>query len=147
MRSTYHSRYRSYSVPPVPYKDFPSNFNVLISLHPGVVIAMILGRYLLQRRYTSRQVVCIYPSQSLQAFDTFIRQLAVLLVSFGVSVASISTSSPSTPSMNDLSTTYMYGILMLIASLFATAILGILQERTYKTYGPCWREGVFYTVG
>jgi hypothetical protein len=35
---------------------------------------------------------------------------------------------------------------MLIASLFATAILGILQERTYRTYGPCWREGIFYTV-
>lgn len=34
---------------------------------------------------------------------------------------------------------------MLIASLFATAILGILQERTYSIYGPCWREGVFYT--
>lgn len=48
--------------------------------------------------------------------------------------------------MIDLSTTYLYGILMLIASLFATAILGILQERTYKAYGPCWKEGMFYTV-
>ncbi|KAF9779173.1 UAA transporter [Thelephora terrestris] len=92
----------------------------------GVVIAMILGRYLLHRRYTSRQI------------------LAVLLVSIGVSIASISTASSNT-SMTDLSRTYVYGILMLIASLFATAILGILQERTYRTYGPCWREGVFYT--
>lgn len=93
----------------------------------GVVIAMLLGRYLLHRRYTSRQV------------------LAVLLVSIGVSIASISTSSSSHTSMVDLSRTYLYGILMLIASLFATAILGILQERTYSIYGPCWREGVFYT--
>ena len=31
-------------------------------IHAGVVIAMILGRYLLHRRYTSRQVVSIHPS-------------------------------------------------------------------------------------
>jgi len=93
----------------------------------GVVIAMILGRYILHRRYTSRQV------------------LAVLLVSIGVSIASISTSSSSNSSTDGLSTTYLYGILMLITSLFATAILGILQERTYRAYGPCWREGIFYT--
>ncbi|KAF9653316.1 UAA transporter [Thelephora ganbajun] len=93
----------------------------------GVVIAMILGRYLLQRSYTPRQV------------------LAVLLVSIGVSIASISASSSSSTSLDDISTTYLYGIVMLIASLFATAILGILQERTYRVYGPCWREGIFYT--
>jgi len=93
----------------------------------GVVIAMILGRYILRRRYTSRQV------------------LAVLLVSIGVSIASISTSSSTATSLHNFSTTYLYGIVMLIASLFATAILGILQERTYRAYGPCWREGIFYT--
>ena len=27
-----------------------------------------------------------------------------------------------------------------------TGMLGLLQERTYAKYGPCWREGVFYTV-
>ena len=35
---------------------------------------------------------------------------------------------------------------MLVVSLFLTGFLGVLQERTYKQYGPCWREGVFYTV-
>ena len=35
---------------------------------------------------------------------------------------------------------------MLVASLFATAMLGMLQEKTYAAYGPCWREAVFYTV-
>jgi len=93
----------------------------------GVVIAMILGHYLLQRRYTPRQVV------------------SVLLVSIGVSVASISASSPASISLDNFSPTYLYGLVMLIGSLFATAVLGILQERTYKTYGPCWREGIFYT--
>ena len=116
--------------------------------HPGVVIAMILGRYLLHRRYTSRQVVSVSSLQTLQKVPDPLtaQKLAVLLVSIGVSIASISASSSSNTSTVDLSTKYFYGILMLIASLFATAILGILQERTYKAYGPCWREGIFYTV-
>jgi len=70
----------------------------------------------------------------------------VFLVSVGVSIASISTTSAAITSLHDVSTTYLYGILMLTTSLLATAILGILQERTYRTYGSCWREGVFYTV-
>lgn len=35
---------------------------------------------------------------------------------------------------------------MLVFSLFLTGLLGIVQERTYKAYGPCWKEGIFYTV-
>lgn len=35
---------------------------------------------------------------------------------------------------------------MLTASLLLTGVLGLLQERTYTKYGPCWREGLFYTV-
>ena len=35
---------------------------------------------------------------------------------------------------------------MLTISLLLTGILGLLQEKTYTIYGPCWREGVFYTV-
>jgi len=127
-------------------KNFTPDFAELNRIHPGVVIAMILGRYLLQRRYTSRQVVSTHPLQPRQSPDPLIHQFAVLLVSIGVSTASISTSSSTSPSLDNVSTTYFYGIIMLIISLFATAILGILQERTYRTYGPCWREGIFYTV-
>lgn len=35
---------------------------------------------------------------------------------------------------------------MLTFSLLLTGALGMLQERTYSRYGPCWKEGVFYTV-
>jgi len=35
---------------------------------------------------------------------------------------------------------------MLTASLICTGVHGALQERIYSTYGPYWREGVFYTV-
>jgi len=93
----------------------------------GVVVAMILGRYFLERTYTTKQV------------------LAVFFVSIGVSTASISASSSSSTSSDDVSATYLYGIVMLVASLFATAVLGMLQEKTYAAYGPCWREAVFYT--
>ena len=41
---------------------------------------------------------------------------------------------------------YIIGISMMVMSLFCTAILGLLQEQTYGKYGPCWREGLFYTV-
>ena len=41
---------------------------------------------------------------------------------------------------------YLRGVGMLTASLFLTGLLGYLQESTFKQYGPCWREGVFYTV-
>jgi len=33
---------------------------------------------------------------------------------------------------------------MLLASIVCTGVHGALQERTYSTYGPCWRESVFY---
>jgi solute carrier family 35 (UDP-xylose/UDP-N-acetylglucosamine transporter), member B4 len=70
----------------------------------------------------------------------------VILVSIGVCVSSISASSTNTLNLEHSSGTYILGIMMLVVSLFLTAVLGILQERTYKLYGPCWREGVFYTV-
>jgi solute carrier family 35 (UDP-xylose/UDP-N-acetylglucosamine transporter), member B4 len=41
---------------------------------------------------------------------------------------------------------YVIGISMMVVSLFCTGLLGLLQERTYGKYGPCWREGIFYTV-
>lgn len=41
---------------------------------------------------------------------------------------------------------YTLGIAMLLASLVCTGIHGALQEHTYSTYGPHWRESIFYTV-
>ena len=70
----------------------------------------------------------------------------------GVVLATLSRSSASASSIGLIPDSaedlrrYTLGIIMLASSLFVTGILGILQERTYKKYGPCWREGVFYTV-
>ena len=77
---------------------------------------------------------------------TEIQQASVLLVTLGVILATTSRPSPkSTSTHTDLSQ-YSLGVLMLSISLLMTGVLGILQERAYTTYGPCWKEGIFYTV-
>ncbi|KAA1470342.1 UAA transporter [Dentipellis sp. KUC8613] len=99
----------------------------------GLAISMLFGRLLLRKHYS------------------FCQLLAVALVSLGVIIATLSRPLPnaSSPSMSPFSgenaTQYALGIAMLTASLFLTGILGILQEQTYQKYGPCWREGIFYT--
>lgn len=72
-------------------------------------------------------------------------KVAVALVSVGVVIATLSRPSSNMTATGDVSR-YAIGVLMLIASLVCTGLLGMLQERTYRTYGPCWKEGVFYTV-
>jgi solute carrier family 35 (UDP-xylose/UDP-N-acetylglucosamine transporter), member B4 len=71
---------------------------------------------------------------------------SVFLVSIGVILTTLSRpSGTSNKSPEDLGR-YIIGISMLTVSSLLTGVLGMLQERTYKKYGPCWREGVFYTV-
>ena len=57
-------------------------------------------------------------------------------------------SKPSSPTTTDVDPwKYTIGVGMLATSLVLTGALGVMQEITYKRYGPCWKEGVFYTVG
>lgn len=76
------------------------------------------------------------------------RKISVLIVSFGVLLATMSnTPSSAMPGKTAVeSEKYLIGICMLTVSLLFTGVLGVLQEKTYKKYGPCWKEGVFYTV-
>ncbi|THH02688.1 hypothetical protein EW026_g222 [Hermanssonia centrifuga] len=98
----------------------------------GLAVSMLFGRLFLNKRYSYPQIA------------------SVLLVTFGVILATTSRpsspppSSGTTPDPVDY-TEYSLGILMLSLSLLLSGVLGMLQERTYTTYGPCWREGVFYT--
>ncbi|KAF4586154.1 golgi uridine diphosphate-N- acetylglucosamine transporter [Pleurotus pulmonarius] len=93
----------------------------------GLPVSMLIGRFVLQRRYSFLQVTSVF------------------MVSVGVILATLSRpSSGKTESSHDIRQ-YSIGITMLFASLFLTGFLGLLQERTYKKYGPCWQEGVFYT--
>lgn len=69
---------------------------------------------------------------------------SVMLVTVGVILATLAR--PSTAAHDHSGGDYFRGIAMLTASLLLTGVLGLLQEHTYQKYGPCWKEGVFYTV-
>ncbi|KAJ3807750.1 UAA transporter [Lentinula aff. lateritia] len=95
----------------------------------GLAVSMILGYSVLGRRYSAMQVI------------------SVLIVSFGAVLATLSKSSVASSTADPVDTQrYALGIVMIVTSLLLTGILGVLQEQTYKKYGPCWKEGVFYTV-
>ncbi|KAJ3794200.1 UAA transporter [Lentinula aff. detonsa] len=95
----------------------------------GLAVSMVLGYFVLGRRYSAIQVI------------------SVLVVSSGAALATLSKTSTasSTVDLVDMQR-YGLGIVMIVTSLLLTGILGLLQEQTYKEYGPFWKEGVFYTV-
>ncbi|KAF7365449.1 Glucooligosaccharide oxidase [Mycena venus] len=111
-------------------------YNVQVSIlvvfrSAGLAVSMLFGFLFAGKRYTVMQVV------------------SVLLVSAGVILATLarpSSSKTKTPiqSADDVQK-YTIGISMLVISLVLTGFFGLLQERTYRTFGPCWKEGVFYT--
>lgn len=74
------------------------------------------------------------------------------MVSLGVVLATLSRTTGDSPASQSSSKTaeemrrYALGVGMLVLSLLLTGILGVLQEQTYQVCGPCWQEGVFYTV-
>jgi UDP-xylose/UDP-N-acetylglucosamine transporter B4 len=75
-----------------------------------------------------------------------IRQVwAIALLTFGVTLATISTANSQ---RNDLSSyrDFVLGISILVAGQLTATSLGLLIEVTYTHYGSHWREGLFYTV-
>ncbi|KAJ7164705.1 UAA transporter [Mycena crocata] len=100
----------------------------------GLAVSMIFGFLFAKRRYTLMQVV------------------SVLLVSAGVILATLARPSASAAAKQsghvqsaEDQRKYTIGIAMLVTSLVLSGLFGLMQERTYTTYGPCWKEGVFYT--
>jgi len=93
----------------------------------GLAVSMLFGYFFLKKQYTSVQIT------------------SVVLVSIGVILTTLSRpNGPSEGPSGDLEQ-YIIGISMLIISSLLTGILGMLQELTFRKYGPCWREGMFYT--
>lgn len=107
---------------------------------------MFFGYLFMNRRYSLSQIVS-QPLSSPCARLTFPDpdQTVVLFVSAGVVLATLARPSSNSETNVEVAD-YALGILMLAISSLLTGMLGVLQERTYSTYGPCWREGVFYTV-
>jgi len=111
-------------------------YNVQVSIlvvfrSAGLAVSMLFGFLFARKRYTIMQVA------------------SVILVSAGVIWATLARPSAQKKgdpiqSAEDIQK-YTIGISMLVASLILTGFFGLLQERTYQTYGPCWKEGVFYT--
>ncbi|KIY49992.1 UAA transporter [Fistulina hepatica ATCC 64428] len=97
--------------------------------HPpsGLPVSMLLGLFVLKKRYTITQVA------------------SVVMITTGVILATLSRSSSKSKSSLEDAPHYVTGVALLVLSLFLTGILGLLQERTYRKYGPHWREGIFYT--
>ncbi|KAK0449299.1 UAA transporter [Armillaria borealis] len=94
----------------------------------GLPVSMLFGFFFLKRRYSLVQV------------------FSVIMVSFGVTIATFSRPPSNVPSQSNSDIRkYSIGIVMLVLSLLCTGFLGMLQEKTYQRYGPCWKEGVFYT--
>jgi len=93
----------------------------------GLPVSMILGRLVLRKQYTLSQIC------------------SVGLVTVGVILATVSRSSSGADRDENEQQLYLIGITMLCLSMFLVGFLGILQEQTYSEYGPCWKEGVFYT--
>ncbi|KAG6903281.1 hypothetical protein C0995_000176 [Termitomyces sp. Mi166 len=99
----------------------------------GLAVSMLFGIVFLKKRYSIMQIT------------------SVMTVTVGVVLATLSkpkatsTSTKSTIQTSEDMQKYLIGVTMLVTSLFLTAFLGMLQEKTYKKYGPCWKEGVFYT--
>jgi len=93
----------------------------------GLAVSMLFGYFFLNKLYTPLQITSVF------------------LVSAGVILTTFSRpSSPAKWSSGDLEQ-YAIGVSMLAVSSVLTGVLGMLQEQTYRKYGPCWREGVFYT--
>ncbi|KAH9004620.1 UAA transporter [Lactarius hatsudake] len=99
----------------------------------GLAVSMLLGRVFMGKRYTLQQIT------------------AVAVVSSGVVIATLSrpragssSAQPSSTSAAADASRYAIGVAMLLTSLVCTGVHGALQEHTYSTYGPHWREGVFY---
>jgi len=99
----------------------------------GLPVSMIFGYFFSRKHYTQMQF------------------FSIIIVTAGVMMVTLSRANPGDRSQTsrvmgaeDLRK-YSLGIGMLTVSLFCTGLLGLLQEQTYRRYGPCWREGIFYT--
>ncbi|TEB22730.1 UAA transporter [Coprinellus micaceus] len=97
----------------------------------GLPVSMLFGFLFSQRRYDWKQIV------------------SVLIVTAGAFLSALSKTASSSAGSSLTAAQdfklYLTGITMLVGSLLCTGVLGVLQERTYKTYGPCWKECLFYT--
>ncbi|KAF8576216.1 UAA-domain-containing protein [Ramaria rubella] len=111
-------------------------YNVPMAVHiifrsGGLVVNMIMGWLIDQRRYNATQV------------------LSVLLVTVGVVCTTLSASQPPASQMSGSSFStpgsYFVGILILTLALIMSGFMGLAQDKAYAKYGRGhWQEAMFY---
>jgi UDP-xylose/UDP-N-acetylglucosamine transporter B4 len=113
------------------------SFHVPVPVHiifrsGGLVVNMILGYTLKGRRYSPLQIV------------------SVLLVTGGVVASTLATtpdglSDSSSDNEGPSAINYFTGIMLLLAALVLSGLMGLYQEMTFAKYGSQhWQEGLFY---
>ncbi|WVQ66138.1 uncharacterized protein L199_004316 [Kwoniella botswanensis] len=112
----------------------------------GLCVSMLVGSIFGKRRYSFGQI------------------LAALLITSGITLATISAprpprppriqESPSSPTINTSHAShhswipdhleYFAGVGLLTLAMIISAFLGLWQEQTYRIYGKEWKEALFY---
>jgi hypothetical protein len=99
----------------------------------GLCVSMVMGWLIDGKRYSWRQVGSIL-------LVTVGIATATLSAAIAKGRANVSTSSATTHYLD-----YTIGIGLLFLALVLSSMLGLAQERTYKTFGKAdWQEGLFY---
>ncbi|KAJ3499314.1 hypothetical protein NLG97_g430 [Lecanicillium saksenae] len=100
---------------------------VHIILRSGGSITTMLAGYLYGKRYTRMQI------------------MSVVLLSIGVVQAACSDAANKATSNTPSKPAFSTGLVILFVAQALSAIMGLYTEATYKTYGPQWRENLFYS--
>ncbi|KAH8905497.1 UAA-domain-containing protein [Coniochaeta sp. PMI_546] len=103
---------------------------VHIILRSGGSITTIVAGYLYGKRYSRIQVV------------------AVLLLTVGVVMAAWSDAQAKGTTKevhHDGAKSFTTGLVILFVAQSLSAIMGLYTEETYRTYGPQWKENLFYS--
>jgi len=95
----------------------------------GLVVNMIMGRFILGRSYTLSQM------------------LSVVMVTIGVILTTTSATS-TLPAHDSSMQQYMTGVVVLTVALILSGLLGMVQDWTYTKFrsqgGSPWQESMFY---
>lgn len=100
---------------------------VHIILRSGGSITTMIAGYLYGKKYPRIQII------------------AVLLLTFGVTLAAWSDAQAQGKTQDDSRPAFSVGLIILFIAQILSAIMGLYTESTYAQYGPQWRENLFYS--
>ncbi|EIM21756.1 UDP-xylose and UDP-N-acetylglucosamine transporter [Wallemia mellicola] len=120
--------------------NFAFKFKIPLPLHivfrsSGLCVSMLLGFFVLRRRYTLTQIVCV----------AVVTAGTLITTAYSPQTGS-EVASEHSPLDFDFSWDYVVGISMLALALILSGFMGINQEKLYAKYGShTWPEMLFYS--